>query len=324
MTTLVIQIPCYNESQTLPLVLASLPRQVEGVSRVLWLVIDDGSTDSTAEVARRGGVDCVVRHVTNRGLSAAFLTGLREAVRLGADIIVNLDGDNQYVAADIPRVIRPILEGHAEIVVGARPIEAIPHFSAWKKALQRLGSRVVRFLSGTDVVDAPSGFRAFSRRAALSLNVFNPYSYTLETIIQAGRKGIPIVSVPVRVNPPTRPSRLSRGTVHYVRRSIGTILRTLMVYRPMRFFLTLGTIPFAVGTLIGIRFVVHYALGRGQGKVQSLILAAILLILGSLLFGLALLADLIAANRALIEKLDLRLIDLEERLGRTVHTGDRR
>ena len=310
---LIIQIPCFNEEATLPQVLAGLPRQLDGIDRVEWLVVDDGSRDRTSDVAREGGVDHIVRHPVNLGLGRAFLTGIQECVRLGADIIVNTDGDNQYAAGDIPALIRPILEGKAEIVVGARPIDAIAHFSPVKKCLQKLGSRVIRAASGTDVPDAPSGFRAFARHAAMQLNVFSDHTYTLETIIQAGQKGIPVTSVPVHVNAPTRPSRLSRNTYEYVRRSLATIIRIFMLYRPMRFFIMLGAVPFGAGMLVGLRFLIAYFMGHGDGKIQSLILAAVLLICGFFLFIIALLADLISANRRLLEKLDWRLREVEEK-----------
>lgn len=309
---LIIQIPAYNEEATLPQVLAALPRTIPGIERVEWLVVDDGSTDDTAGAARRGGADHVVRHSTNLGLARAFMRGVEECLRRGADVIVNLDGDNQYDAACIPALVQPILDGRAEIVVGARPIDAIGHFSPLKKMLSKLGSAVIRHLSGANIPDAPSGFRAFSREAALQLNVFSQYTYTLETIIQAGRKGIPILSVPIRVNGPTRPSRLSRGAFDYMLRSIGTIVRIFVVYRPMRFFVTLGSIPFAAGCLIGLRFLGRYLSGHGQGMVQSLILAAVFLLSGCFLFVIAFVADVIAANRVLLENANLRLRRLEQ------------
>ena len=240
MTKLIIQIPCYNEEETLGVTLDDLPRRVPGIQRVEWLVIDDGSADRTAEVARRHGVHHVVRLPVNQGLARAFMAGIRHSLAAGADIIVNTDADNQYCAADIPKLIQPILEGRASIVIGARAIAQIDHFSRRKKLLQRLGSWVVRVASGTDVPDAPSGFRAFSREAALLLNVFNTHTYTLETIIQAGRRGIPIVSVPIRTNPDLRPSRLIRSLPSYVLRSAVTILRSFATYKPLRFFASIG------------------------------------------------------------------------------------
>ena len=312
MVKLIIQIPCYNEADTLPATLATLPRQVAGVERVEWLVIDDGSRDGTAEAARRAGADHVIRSPRNRGLAWAFTSGLREAVRLGADIIVNTDADNQYRAESIPRLIEPILRGEADIVVGARPIAVMEHFSFSKKLLQRLGSWVVRRVSGTDVLDAPSGFRAISRRAALEIKVFNEYSHTLETIIQAGLKGIAITSVPVAVNPPTRPSRLMRTTAGYVLRQLLTILRIFMTYRPFSFFSVPGLLSTLAGFMIGVRFLWFYFRGGGAGHIQSLILAALLLGGGLLLIVVGLVADLISVNRKLLERMDARLSLLEE------------
>lgn len=311
---LIIQIPCYNEAETLPVVLKELPRSLPGVDLVEWLVVDDGSADNTAELAKSLGVDHVVKHRANLGLARAFMTGLETCLAKGADIIVNTDADNQYSAGSIPDLIAPIIEGRAEIVVGTRPISGISHFSAVKKILQRLGSAAVRIVSGTKIEDAPSGFRAFSRNAAMQLNVFSEYTYTLETIIQAGHKNIPLLSVPVETNPQLRPSRLMKSMPQYIRRSMGVILRIFVTYRPFRFFMWLGVLPFTVGTMIGLRFVFYYAQGQGGGKIQSLILAALLLGSGLLLWALAFLADLISVNRKLLEKIDWRLGRLEDRL----------
>jgi len=308
---LIVQIPCYNEAGTLPETLAALPRVVPGFDRVEWLVIDDGSQDGTAEVAVECGVDHVVRTPGNRGLSRAFLRGLEEAVRLGADVVVNTDADNQYRADCIPDLVAPILEGRADIVVGARPISSVEHFSTLKKILQRAGSWVVRRVSRTDIPDATSGFRAMSRRAALELKVFNHYSYTLETIIQAGIKGIAITSVPISVNRPTRPSRLFRSTGAYVLRQVLTILRIFVTYRPFFFFSVLGVASFLVGFLVGLRFVWFYMTAGGTGHVQSLILAALLMGSGFLLLLVGLLADLVSVNRQLLEKVDARLSAVE-------------
>ena len=310
---LIIQIPAFNEETTLPLVLASLPRVVPGVDTVEWLVIDDGSTDATSDVARRGGVDHVIRHAVNLGLARAFVRGIDACLQFEADIIVNLDADNQYCPDDIPALIRPILEHKAAMVVGTRPIETLTHFSVLRRFVSRMGSAVVRLVSGTDIDDVPSGFRAFSREAATQLNVFNDYTYTLETIIQAGRKGIALASVPVRVNPPTRPSRLIRTPADYIIRSTAIMFRILMVYRPMRFFMLLGSIPFAAGAALGVRYLIHYLAGHGQGMVQSLVLVAILLVSGTLLFVIAFVSDLIAVNRLLLEKIDIRLRRMESR-----------
>ena len=311
---LVIQIPCFNEAETLGATLRDLPRTLPGLDRVEWLVVDDGSTDGTAEVARAAGVDHLVRLPVNRGLARAFMAGLDAALRAGADVIVNTDADNQYRAADLPALVAPILAGQADLVIGARPIDDIAHFSPLKKALQRFGSRVVRWASNTRVPDAPSGFRAFSRAAALQLNVFSSYTYTLETIIQAGHKGMTVASVPVGVHPhPQRPSRLVRSVPSYLRRSAWTIGRIFMIYQPLRFFLTLSALLLVPGVLIGVRFLYEMARGHGQGHIQSLILAAILLIVSALLCMLGLLADLISVNRRLLEDLRTRLTALELR-----------
>ncbi|HMP90936.1 MAG TPA: glycosyltransferase family 2 protein [Kiritimatiellia bacterium] len=311
---LIIQIPCYNEEASLPRALAELPREISGVDIVEWLIIDDGSSDKTVETAINLGVHHVVRHPRNLGLAKAFMSGIEACISLGADIIVNTDADNQYCAADIPGLIAPLLAGECDMVIGARPITSIEEFSWIKKRLQLLGSWMLRVASGTGVADAPSGFRAISRKAAMRMNVFNDYTYTLETIIQAGYNGLSIKSVPVRVNKSIRPSRLVKSISSYVIRSIGTILRILMVYRPLKFFLALGSIPFTLGFAIGVRFVVYYAIGQGDGKVQSLILASLLMSVGVLLFVLALVADLIAVNRRLLEKLESRIRLVEERL----------
>ncbi|HHW77028.1 MAG TPA: glycosyltransferase family 2 protein [Xanthomonadaceae bacterium] len=303
---LIIQIPCLNEAETLPITLTDLPTAVAGFDTVEWLIVDDGSTDDTAAVARAHGVHHVVRHTRNQGLAKAFMNGLRAATDLGADVIVNTDADNQYCADDIPKLVAPILAGHADIVVGARPIATIEHFSPAKKFLQKLGSWVVRVVSRTDIPDAPSGFRAMSREAAKRLMVFNDYTYTLETIIQAGQRNMAIVSVPIRVNGDLRPSRLVKSIPGYIRRSIGTMIRIFVIYRPFRFFGTIGLTLLALGTLIGLRFVFLWLQGEGAGHVQSLILAAILLGAGFNTILIAFIADLLAANRKLLE--DIRML----------------
>lgn len=308
---LIIQIPCYNEQETLPLTLADLPREVEGFEKVEWLVIDDGSTDKTVEVAREHGVDNIVRLAKNQGLARGFMVGLDECLRLGADVIVNTDADNQYNAEDIPELVKPILEKRADIVVGARPIEEIKHFSSIKKFLQRLGSRIVRMASKTDITDAPSGFRAISRDAAMKLNVFNDYSHTLETIIQAGQKNMAITSVPIRVNDDLRPSRLVKSIPSFIKNSVITILRIFVVYKPFRFFMTIGVTLFAIGFLIGLRFLYYYFTGDGTGHVQSLILTSILLVIGFQMILIAFLADLLAVNRKLLEDVQYRLRKFE-------------
>jgi len=300
---LIIQIPCHNEEASLPIAVAALPKSVPGIETVEVLVINDGSTDRTVEVARELGVKHVVGFPRNQGLAKAFMLGIRSCLEHGADIIVNTDADNQYDARDIPALIEPILSGRAEIVVGARPISTIEHFSPVKKLLQRIGSGVVARVSGTRVADAPSGFRAFTREAASKLNVFSEYTYTLETIIQAGQKNMSIVSVPVRVNADLRPSRLVRSLASYVRRSMVTMLRILVIYRPFQFFLTLGSVLFLAGLGLSGRFLYFYFSGQRQGHIQSLILAAVLMIFGFQTGLLAFIADLQSVNRRLLEEL---------------------
>lgn len=303
---LIIQIPCFNEEGTLALALRELPREVPGFSEVEWLVIDDGSTDRTVEVARENGVDHIVSHTGNKGLARGFMTGLDACLRHGADVIVNTDADNQYCAEDIPALVRPVVEGRADIVVGTRPIAEIEQFSPVKKLLQKFGSHVVRMASSTDVQDAPSGFRAMSRDAAMQLNVFSEYTYTLETIIQAGHKDIAMTSVPVRVNADLRPSRLVRSIASYVRRSILTIVRIFAIYRPFHFFMSLATVLMGLGMLLGLRFCYYYVTGAGQGHVQSVILAGALLGMGFQTGLVAFVADLIGTNRKLLEQINYR------------------
>lgn len=300
---LIIQLPCYNEAQTLAIALAALPRTIPGIDSVEWLIINDGSTDETVEVAKRCGVDHIVSHTQNQGLAKAFMTGINACLALGADIIVNTDADNQYEAADIPALVQPILAGTAEIVVGARPITEIEHFSPLKKFLQRLGSSVVRLASETDIPDAPSGFRAMSRAAAAQLIVYNKYTYTLETIIQAGQSGIPITSVPIRVNEDLRPSRLVKSLFSYITRNVFTIFRIFVLYRPFLFFVTIGSLLFLFGMAISIRFLVYYFLGEGDGHVQSLILGAVLLSGGAGTWLMAIISSLLASNRRLLEEI---------------------
>jgi len=303
---LIIQIPCLNEAETLPVALADLPRRVEGFDSVEWLVIDDGSTDGTADVARAHGVDHIVRLPVNRGLARAFMAGLEASLAAGADVIVNTDADNQYRASYIPALVEPILGGRAQMVVGARPIANHPAFSPLKKLLQRLGSWTVRVASGTAIPDAPSGFRAYHREAALQLYVHNAYTYTLETIIQAGRKGIPVESVPVEVNGDLRPSRLMKSTTDYIRRSIFTIVRIFVVYKPLRFF-TFLAFATALPGLIGIaRFLVYWAAGQGGGHLQSLILSGALVATAAIFQMGGLMADVVSANRRLLEDIRAR------------------
>ncbi|MFW6162425.1 MAG: glycosyltransferase family 2 protein [Planctomycetota bacterium] len=314
---LIVQIPCYNEEQTLPQTLADIPRQIPGIDAIETLIIDDGSSDRTVEVAREHGVDHVVRLAGNKGLAMAFKAGLDASLRLGADIVVNTDGDNQYCGADIARLVEPILSGEADMVIGARDIEGHQEFSLVKKKLQRLGSWVVRRVSGTAVADTTSGFRAYSREAVLRLNVVSQFTYTLETIIQAGKSSISVVSVPIRHNPKTRESRLFKGLTNYVKRSVGTILRIYAMYEPLKVFSLIGSVVFLVGAAIGIRFVVYYLMGQGSGKIQSLILAAVLMIIGFQTLVIGLLSDLIAANRRLIEETLFRTRRLEGTRART-------
>lgn len=304
---LIIQIPCYNEEKTLPITLKYLPRKVEGFDKVEWLVIDDGSTDNTVKVAKEHGVDHVVSFTKNQGLARAFMAGLDAAIKLGADVIVNTDADNQYNAFDIPLLVKPILEKKADIVIGERPISEIKHFSLIKKMLQKLGSFTVRVVSRTNVKDAPSGFRAISREAALRLNVFNNYTYTLETIIQAGIKNMAITSVPIRVNEDLRPSRLVKSIPAYIKKSIVTIFRILIVYKPFRFFMTIGLVLFIFGILIGVRFLYYFFTDGGKGHIQSLILSSILILMGVQVGILAFIGDLLSVNRSLLEEIQYRL-----------------
>lgn len=304
---LIIQIPCLNEAATLGAALATLPRKVAGFDSVEWLVVDDGSTDGTAELARKLGVDHVIRHPVNRGLATAFMTGIDAALGYGADVIVNTDADNQYEAGDIPLLVQPILEHRADMVIGARPIAQIEHFSWIKKRLQRIGSWAVRIASKTDVADAPSGFRAMTRETATRLNVFNAYTYTLETIIQAGLSNLTVVSVQIRTNPDLRPSRLVKSVPDYVKRSLVTILRVFVTYRPLTLFMWASAILTFVGLALGVRYLVFLVVGNGGGHVQSLILAALCLMLGGLSFMMGLIADLISVNRKLLERINVRI-----------------
>lgn len=304
---LIIQMPCLNEAQTLAIALGDLPRQVRGFDTVEWLIIDDGSTDGTAAIAASLGVDHVVRHTVNRGLATAFMTGMEACLRLGADVIVNTDADNQYCAADIPALTDPILAGEADMVIGSRPIDDTEHFSWVKKRLQRLGSWAVRMASKTDVADAPSGFRAISRDAAMRLNVFNAYTYTLETIIQAGLSNMRVVSVPIRTNADLRPSRLVKSITSYVRRSLVTIFRVFVIYRPLAVFFWSGLVLWLAGLAVGLRFTWFYLLGEGIGHIQSVVFTALCLTLGTLLWMLGVVADLISTNRKLLERVDQRL-----------------
>ena len=315
MTKLIIQIPCFNEEKTLPVTLKELPRSLPGVDKIEWLIIDDGSTDNTIEVARSEGVDHVVRLIGHQGLAKGFMAGLQASIEKGADIIVNTDADNQYFAGDIIKLVQPILEGKAEIVIGERPISEIKHFSPLKKLFQRWGSWMVRKVSHTDIPDAPSGFRAISREAAMRMHVFSEYTYTIETIIQAGQRGMAIMSVPIRTNDFLRKSRLIHSVPAYLSRSFNTIMRIFMTYRPLSFFTIPGAIAILAGVILGLRFLYFYLItNTGAGHIQSLILTAVLLILGFLLVIFGLIADLVSVNRKLLENVDYRLQRLDEKV----------
>jgi len=304
---LIIQIPCYNEEQTLSIALAELPRKVDGFDTVEWLIIDDGSTDRTVEVARVNGADHILSLPKHQGLAKGFMAGLGACLQKGADVIVNTDADNQYFAGDIVNLTTPILEGRAQIVIGARPIQEIAHFSLIKKLFQKFGSWVVRQASHTSISDATSGFRAINREAAMQLNVFNEYTYTLETIIQAGQKNLSIISVPIRVNDDLRPSRLLKSIPYYIKRSIVTIFRIFVVYKPFRFFFITGSFLFGAGILIGIRYLYLDFIGEGKGHTQSLVLASIFLGIGFQTILVAFLADLLSVNRRLMEDVQYKL-----------------
>lgn len=314
---LVIQIPCYNEAGTLAATLDDLPKTLPGVDEIEVLIVDDGSTDGTGQVAECAGVAHVVRLARNRGLARAFLAGLEAALKLDADIIVNTDGDNQYRGEDVEKLLEPILAGRADIVVGDRGVATVSHFSPLKRRLQQVGSWIVQQAAGVEIPDATSGFRALTREAALRTLVLGQYSYTLETLIQAGARQMAIAYVPVRTNPQTRPSRLMRSVPHYMSQSALTILRTYSLYFPLRIFLGVGTLMIGAGVLLGLRFLYFYVMSQGAtGKVQSLILAAILLIVGFQTCLVGLLADLIGFNRRILEEtlFRIRRIELKEEM----------
>lgn len=303
---LFIQIPCFNEAETLAVTLADLPRELEGIDEIKWLVIDDGSTDETVKVAHDNGVDYVVRHNQNMGLAQGFMTGLETCLGHGADIIINTDADNQYSADSIPDLIAPILSGKADLVIGARPIEEIQDFSPIKKLFQKLGSWVVRVASNTDIPDAPSGFRALSRDLAYQVNVFSDYTYTLETIIQAGQKKFAVSWVPVKTNGWLRPSRLVSSIWSYIKRSIVTIVRVFAIYRPFVFFMSIAGLFLVPGFLLGLRFLVFYFSGDGGGHVQSLIFTAILISVGVQIGIMAFIGDMMNVNRQILEEIQYR------------------
>lgn len=304
---LIIQIPCYNEEETLALTYNDLPKHIDGIDEIEFLIIDDGSRDNTVKVAKELGFHHIVSFKENKGLAKGFMAGLDASLKLGADIIVNTDADNQYCGADIEKLVKPILENKADIVIGERPITAIDHFSWKKKKFQKFGSWVVRVASNTNIPDAPSGFRAYSKEAALQLNVTNNYTYTLETIIQAGHNKITMTSVPIRTNGETRPSRLFSSMWKYIKRSATVIIRSFMMYKPLKFFSMLGGGVFLIGSIICIRYLYYLFTEPNAGHIQSLILAAILIIMGfqSILIGL--LADIIAGNRKILEDIQYRI-----------------
>ena len=312
---LIIQIPCYNEEETLELAYNDLPRHIDGIDTIEYLIINDGSKDNTAAKAKELGFHHIVNFKQNKGLAKGFMAGIDACLHLGADIIVNTDADNQYCGADIEKIVRPILDEKADIVIGERPIDDTEHFSWKKKKFQHLGSWVVRVASGTDIPDAPSGFRAYSREAALRLNVVNEYTYTLETIIQAGNNKTAMTSVPIRTNAETRPSRLFSSMWRYMKRSSTVITRSFVMYKPLKFFMTLGIILMLLGAALGIRFLVFLCMGDGDGHIQSLILTAIMLMTGFQTITLGLLGDTIAANRKLLEDIQYRVrkADCEEK-----------
>ncbi len=307
----IIQIPAFNEENSLPITLHDLPRQLDGVDKVEWMIINDGSADETVNAAIAGGVDYVISHRSNLGLAQAFLSGMTACLHFGADIIVNTDADNQYNAEDIQKLVDPIIQQKAEYVIGTRPIKDIEHWSPLKKRLQFLGSWVVRKAANSNVEDAPSGFRAITRAAAMRLHVFNRYTYTIETIIQAGHMNIPILCVPIRTNDEMRPSRLISSVLKYLQRSSSTIIRSFITYDPLRFFLIPSGVLLITTFVIGVRYLYFKAIGEGAGHVQSLILALAIFVLGTSLLIVGLLADLIAVNRQLLENIDYRLRNLE-------------
>jgi glycosyltransferase involved in cell wall biosynthesis len=312
---LIIQIPCLNEEDSLPVTLCDLPRTVAGFDEVEWLVIDDGSTDGTIDVARKHGVDHVVRLTNNKGLAYAFQAGLDAALKLGADVIVNTDADNQYSAADIPKLVEPIVTGHADLVVGDREVQTIEHFSPVKKMLQRLGSWVVRRASNTTVPDTTSGFRAYNREAALQMQVVSRFTYTLESIIQAGKMTVAIDHVPIRTNPKMRDSRLFKSISSYVRTNAMAIFRVYTQYEPLRVFLIAAAVVGLIAAVVWARFLVLFIQGDGAGHIQSVVLGSMLFVVAVQLAALGIIGDLLAANRVLIQRTLERTRRVELKLG---------
>jgi glycosyltransferase involved in cell wall biosynthesis len=310
---LIIQIPCLNEAETLPKTLTDLPKHIDGIDVIETLVIDDGSTDNTSDVARNHGVNHVIRLTKRKGLAHVFQVGLDASLNRGGDIIVNTDADGQYKGEDIPRLVQPILAGKADIVIGNRDIENIKQFSWIKKRLQRLGSAIVRQLAGSKIPDAITGFRAYNREAALRLNIISNYTYTIESIIQAEHKNLAIKNITIQTNPVNRPSRLFKSIPEYLQQSIVTMIRVWAMYNPLRMFLNLGIISLCIGGLLIWRFLIFYWAGRGSGNIQSLIIAAIFTIAGLQLLVMGLIADLIASNRRLIEETLLKVKKIETR-----------
>ena len=310
---LIIQIPCFNEAETLEVTLNDLPKHIDGIDEIEYLIIDDGSHDNTAEVAKKWGVHYVVRFRRNKGLAKGFMAGLDACLKNGADIIVNTDADNQYCGADIETLVRPILDKKAHIVIGERPIDDTEHFTPLKKKLQHFGSWVVRKASKTTIPDAPSGFRAYSREAAMRINVINDYTYTLETIVQSGREKMAVMSVPIRTNPELRESRLFHSMWGYIKKSMLTIVRTYLMYRPLYFFFMLGSILALVGVGFFVRYFVFFCSGEGGGHLQSLILASTLLIVGFQTIVVGLLGDVISANRKILQDVQYHVRKMDYR-----------
>lgn len=308
---LIVQIPCLNEEETLPQTVRDIPRQIDGIDKVEILIIDDGSSDRTIEVAKEIGVDHIVRNLNNKGLAASFRVGLDACLRLGADIIVNTDGDNQYKGQDIAKLVAPIVLGTSDIVIGDRETDKIPHFDIYKKALQRLGSAIVRILSGAEIPDAVSGFRAFSRDAALQLNILTHYSYTVETILQAGKRNLAISSVPIGTNPKTRESRLVKSIPSFMVHQLNTMTRMYAMHQPLRYFFIISSVIMFIGAVPMFRFLNFYMKGQGDGHIQSLIIGSVLLMIGFQVLVVGFLGDVVSFNRRLIEEVLYRVKKIE-------------